>query len=78
MTPKPAAVAHEVDLEVQEDKAMESSEFCLIVQPDSGEEDSEEESEGDQEPEGRTGATLDVNTDSDSEIVISKTTVKVL
>jgi len=60
---RPAAAAHE------EDKAMESSEFCLIFQPDSGEEDSAEESEEDQEPEGRTGATLDVNTDSDSEIV---------
>jgi len=77
-TPRPAAVAQEVDLEVQEDKAMESSEFCLIFQPDSGEEDSAEESEGDQEPEWRTRATLDVNTDSDSEIVISKTIVKVL
>ena len=68
---EPAPVAHEVDLDVQEGKATESSEFCLIFQPDSDEEDSAEE---DQEQEKRTGAAF-VSIDSDTEIVVSKTTV---
>ena len=71
---EPAPVAHEVDLEVQEGKATESSEFCLIFQPDSDEEGSAEDSEEDQEQEERTGAAF-VSIDSDAEIVVSKTTV---